>query len=77
MEGLPSVGLGMALFAFSLGVEIGHQAVVLPVFGLLAVGRWKLRENVARSAVRYGSALISLCGTYYFCVAIEQQFLHR
>ena len=31
----PRLGLGVALLSFSLGVEIGHQLVVLPLFGAL------------------------------------------
>jgi hypothetical protein len=77
MAGLPSVGIWIALGAFSLGVEIGHQLVVLPLFGLLALGRRVLHEGFAKPAMRYGSLVISLCGAYYLCVAIHEQFFSR
>ncbi len=74
MEGLPRIGIWVALAAFSLGVEVGHQAVVLPLFGALALGRKRLHENFTRPALRYGSVIISLCGAYYLCVAVHEQF---
>ncbi|HEY3897991.1 MAG TPA: HupE/UreJ family protein [Chthoniobacter sp.] len=77
MSGLPRVGIWVALGAFSLGVEIGHQIVVLPLFGTLAIGRQQYHERFMRPASRYGSMLISLCGVYYFCVALHSQFFAR
>jgi len=77
MAGLPAVGIWIALAAFSLGVEIGHQVVVLPLFGLLALGRRFLHESFATPAMRYGSLAISLCGAYYLCVAVHEQFFSR
>lgn len=77
MAGLPAIGIWIALGAFSLGVEIGHQAVVLPLFGLLALGRRVLHEGFAKPALRYGSLAISLGGAYYLCVAIHEQFFSR
>ena len=74
MEGLPRIGTWIALAAFSLGVEIGHQVVVLPLFGALALGRQRLQEGFTRPALRYGSVVISLCGAYYLCVAVHEQF---
>jgi len=71
MEGLPRIGTWIALGAFSLGVEVGHQVVVLPLFGTLAAGRQQLHERFTRPALRYGSMLISLCGVYYLCVALK------
>ena len=71
MEGLPRIGTWIALGAFSLGVEVGHQVVVLPLFGTLAAGRQQLQERFTRPALRYGSMLISLCGVYYLCVALK------
>lgn len=77
MVGLPRIGTWVALVAFSLGVEVGHQVVVLPLFGTLAAGRQQLHERFTRPALRYGSMLISLCGVYYLCVALHQQFFTR
>lgn len=75
MAGLPSIGIWIALAAFSLGVEIGHQVVVLPLFGLLAFGRRKLRDTFRASLLRYGSATIACCGAYYLVVALHGQSL--
>ena len=72
MADMPATGIWIALAAFSLGVEIGHQAVVLPLFGLLALGRRTL--GLQASAVRWGSAAISVCGAYYLFAALHQQF---
>jgi hypothetical protein len=77
MAGLPRIGTWIALGAFSLGVEVGHQVVVLPLFGTLAAGRQQLHERFTRPALRYGSLLISLCGVYYLCVALHEQFFAR
>ena len=77
MAGLPAVGIWIALAAFSLGVEIGHQMVVLPLFGLLALGRRFLHEGFAKPVMRYGSVAISLCGASYLCVAVHDQFFSR
>jgi hypothetical protein len=74
MEGLPAIGIWIALAAFSLGVEIGHQVVVLPLFGLLALGRRTLREGFQAPILRYGSAAISLGGAYYLFLSLEQFF---
>ncbi len=75
MAGLPARGTWIALTGFSTGVELGHLTVVLPLFGLLALGRNTRREGFARPVVRYGSALISVAGAYYLFVSVHQQFL--
>jgi len=77
MAGLPATGIWIALGAFSLGVEIGHQLVVLPLFAFLTLGRRFLHEGFAKPALRYGSLAISLCGAYYLCIAIHEQFFSR
>ncbi len=77
MQGLPSIGIGIALAAFSLGVEIGHQVVVLPVFGLLTLTRHQRHRGYYPSLLRYGSAAISCCGAYYLVVALHAQFFSR
>ena len=77
MEGLPRIGIWVALVAFSLGVEVGHQVVVLPLFGVLAAGRRQLHERFTLPAMRFGSLLISMCGVYYLVVALQEQFFAR
>ena len=66
-----------ALAAFSAGVEIGHQLVVLPLFGALAFARRKMRGSSHTPLLRYGSAVISCCGAYYLVVALHEQFFTR
>jgi len=77
MAGLPSIGIWIALVAFSLGVEIGHQVVVLPLFGLLGLSRRRLDSGFHAQTLRCGSAVISCCGVYYLVVALQQQFFSR
>lgn len=75
MEGLPAIGLWIALAAFSLGVELGHQAVVLPLFGLLKAARQNSGEASHARILRYGSLLIAVCGAYYLVVSVKEQWL--
>lgn len=71
MVGLPQTALWIALVAFSLGVEIGHQLVVLPVFGLLSVTSQKLSDDKYRQLRFYSSAVVTLGGFYYLLVALR------
>jgi len=77
MSGLPAAGIWLALAGFSLGVEIGHQLVVLPLFALLKLGRLRMPEQSLGTAIRYGSAAISCGGAYYLIVAVHDQFFLR
>ncbi len=72
MEGLPRLGIWVSLAAFSLGVEIGHQTVVLPLFGLLRLTRRGASPGRQRSLTRGASALIACCGAYYLAVALRE-----
>src|SRR5919197_4596408 len=58
MEGMAGVAVGLAILAFSLGVEIGHQLIVLPIFGALQAARRAAppAAGIPRRALRYGSA---------------------
>lgn len=66
-------GIGLAIFAFSLGVEIGHQLVVLPFFAALRL----LRTSIGRKpwhdllVQRGGSAGISFAGAIYLIAALR------
>jgi len=77
MAGLPAAGTWLALGAFSLGVEAGHQWVVLPLFGLLVVSRLQLHHSLHAVLLRYGTSVISAGGVYYLCVAVQEQFFSR
>ena len=66
-----------AILGFSLGVEAGHQMVLLPLFAALNTARWTQAGSVARarlvSVLRcFGSAGISVAGVYYLCVALTE-----
>ncbi len=76
MNGLNGVAIGIAIAAFSLGVELGHQMVVLPVFGGLKLARATCAgpaecEQLSRAVMRGGSALISIAGTIYLVAALR------
>ncbi len=77
MAGLPPAGIWIALGAFSLGVEIGHQAVVLPWFGLLKLSRLKWNNGLSALWLRCGSGVIAGGGTYYLMVAMHEQLFSR
>ena len=69
----------LAIAAFSVGVEVGHQVVVLPLFAALKVARQAKRDHEARDRVsllaqRYGSAVISVAGMFYLFMAVRSSF---
>jgi hypothetical protein len=72
MEGMTGLAIGLAIVAFSLGVEIGHQVVVLPVFGVLRVLRARDGgTRLANGLFRYGSAAIVVAGMVYLVAALR------
>jgi hydrogenase/urease accessory protein HupE len=76
MEGLSGMSIGLAILAFSVGVEFGHQMIVLPVFGMMKFLRVRhmgepARDLIALRAMRYGSALISVAGTMFLVAALR------
>ncbi len=77
MAELPGSSVALAIIAFSAGVEIGHQCMILPLFGLTRLVR--ARSGRTRSAYpageflfRGGSALICLFGFFYLVTALNQ-----
>lgn len=78
MSGMPGMAVSLAILSFSIGVEIGHQCVVLPLFGLTRLVRacsWGNNETVSRDLagewiLRGGSAIISAAGMFYFVAAL-------
>ena len=74
MAGLPGFAIAIAITAFSLGVELGHQSVVLPIFSALALVRRARNEaeggKVQRLAMRFGSAVVCVAGCVYFVAAL-------
>jgi len=73
MEGMAGLAVGLAITAFSAGVEIGHQMIVLPIF----FGLKMLRRQISQSALipervlRYGSAGICAAGMFYLVAALR------
>lgn len=74
MAGLPALSLWIALGAFSLGVEIGHQVMVLPLCGLPSITRQKLTQRTDYRARRCGSVAIVVGGVYFLVVALKEQW---
>ena len=63
----------VAIAAFSAGVELGHQVVVVPAYGALRLYR-HLGGAASRShgfVRQYGSAIISLLGIVYLVAALR------
>lgn len=76
LEAMQAGPVAVPLIAFSLGVELGHQVVVLPVFGLLWLLRAQakspeIREQRLRWVVRLGSSTIALAGCFYLAAALR------
>ncbi len=76
MEGMAGMAVGLAIIAFSIGVEVGHQIVVLPVFCALKLARATQPDEARRNQItararRYGSAAISMAGIFYLIAALR------
>ena len=73
MEGMAGLTIALAIVAFSLGIEIGQQVVVLPIFVLLKVlrSRHGAASRLAHGIFRYGSAAICLMGLFYMIAALR------
>jgi len=73
MQGMAGLTIGLAIVAFSLGVEIGHQVVVIPVFVLRKVLLTKkgASSHAAGFLFRYGSAAIACAGMFYLVTALR------
>ena len=75
-EGTSGVVIGLAIAAFSLGVELGHQMVVLPLFFGLKLARAARRDEPGRdrlsqAVLRAGSLLIAMAGAVYLVAALK------
>jgi hypothetical protein len=74
MQGLAGFAAGAAIAAFSAGVEIGHQLVVLPVFFVLRTIRGQPSSGPAGArprVLRYASAAICVAGIFYLVSALR------
>ena len=63
--GLPPRALGISLFSFNLGVEIGQAIIVIVVASALAVVRTR-NPRLARRLATVGSVIVVLAGAYWF-----------
>ncbi len=68
--GLPNRALGLSLFSFNLGVEIGQALVVIVVATALAFLRQR-NALLAKRVVTIGSVVVLLAGVFWF---IERVF---
>jgi len=76
MRGLHGATVLTAILAFSVGVEAGHQMIVLPLFAGLKLARSTQASDFARerlrfAALRVGSAVISLAGLWFLVLAMK------
>lgn len=69
MAELPHSSVIIAIAAFSLGVELGHQCIVLPLYASIR-GLSMLSSDANRAVLRYGSFAISLGGAYFLYYAL-------
>ena len=75
LDNPPRIALWTALCAFSLGVELGHQVVVLPMF----LGMKWLRQTtpdpnrllLSTRIVKFGSGAITIAGVYFLIQAFR------
>jgi hydrogenase/urease accessory protein HupE len=76
MQEMPVTSKLLAIAAFSLGVELGHQMIVLPLFSSLKLARQTradadAKDRLSLVAQRLGSAAVSLAGMFYLFVALR------
>ena len=76
MAGMQTVAVATAIAGFSLGVEIGHQLVALPVFGILQLSRaYPKRSDNSEIAPRWitrtASSAICAAGLVYLVAALR------
>ena len=76
MRDLPAIAIATAIGAFSAGVELGHQLVVLLLFGVLTMLRRIDAQQIgdgrlAPRARRFGSAAVLAGGLYYLAFALR------
>lgn len=76
MQSLSGSTIALAIVAFSIGFELGHQLIVIPLFAALklagrARGESHGRQPMARRLERWGSLGIGLAGLYYLAAALQ------
>jgi hypothetical protein len=77
MADMPGMNLAAALICFTIGVELAHQMLIVPLFYVLRFVRRRAAtatENAPPAmpmSLRFASVLISLAGTVYFVQALR------
>jgi hypothetical protein len=76
MQGMRGAVVLLAIVSFSIGVELGHQFVVIPLFSAIKLARRTLADEAAKERLslrvqRFGSAAISLAGLFYLWGALR------
>jgi hypothetical protein len=76
MEGMRTGAVASAIVAFSIGVELGHQAVALPLFAAMRLTQRRNLDTVASNGIRLwtlrlGSGAICLAGAAYLIAALR------
>ena len=74
MHQLPTSLVLWGIVGFSVGVEVGHQLVLLPLFGVLKLVRYSQRdalrpEQLTSGIQRLGSVMIAIAGMYYLWIS--------
>jgi len=69
--GLPATALGVSLFAFNLGVELGQAVIVVVVASALGLLRQRM-PAVATRVATVGSVVVLLAGVYWFVERVLQ-----
>ena len=76
MEGMQGVAIATAIAAFSVGVELGHQVVALPLFAVMKLTRAYGRGTIPPGRIshwlsRAGSSAIAVAGIIYLIAALR------
>ena len=76
MDDMAGLTVGLAILTFSIGVELGHQLVVLPLFTALRLTDRMRPAGPDRTpahavVMRYGSLLIAAAGGVYLVAALR------
>jgi len=84
MAGSAGVAIGLSITGFSIGVELGHQLVVLPIFLGMMIARAaagsagessKVRQRLPLGLTRAGSLLVAAAGLFYLAGALGHSLL--
>jgi hydrogenase/urease accessory protein HupE len=74
MDGMPSLNLAAALVSFTIGVELAHQLLIVPLFYVLKLVREpESGEPTVKlpTSLRYATCAISLAGMFYFVQSLR------